>query len=108
MARLVKLELIFLHRQHRSGILKKMKKLGYLRHLLLRSQKLGHHSGKNKLIHFSKQFQKRNQKLCTTKLPLRALQPIYKWYLFSSMMSSCISCIQSISFIILLLDFNGI
>ena len=48
----------------------------------------------------------KNQKLGTTKLPLQASQAIYTQYWFSSMMSSCIFYIQSIGFIVLLLDFN--
>ena len=68
----------------------------FWQHLLLTPQLL-----ENKWIHFSEQFQKRNQKLGVTKLPLQALQAIYKCCYFSSMMSSYIFYIQSISFIIL-------
>ena len=63
---------------------------------------MGNSSGKNKSIHFSKQFQKRNQKLSATKLPLEASQAVYKWCWLSSMMSSCIFYIQSISYIFVL------
>ena len=74
---------------------------------LLRLQNLGNRSGKNKCIHFSKQFQKGNRILSTTKLPLQASQVNYKWCWFSSMMSTCTFYIQSNSFSILLLDFNN-
>ena len=54
-------------------------------------------SGENKSIYFSKQFQKRNQELGMTKLPLQASQETCKWCWFSSMMSSCIFNIRSIN-----------
>lgn len=39
----------------------------------------GNTSRKNKWIQFFKEFQKRNQKLVTTKSPLQTSQAIYKW-----------------------------
>ena len=54
-------------------------------------QNLGNSSEKNKWIQFSNQIQKRNQKLGTTKLPSEALQAIYKWCWFSSVMSKVLA-----------------
>ena len=78
----------------------------FWKELLLRPQKLRNRSGKHKWINFSKQFQKRNQKLGATKFQLQALQAVYKWLSSSSMMSSCIFHIQTVRFIILVLHFN--
>ena len=52
-------------------------------------------------------FQKGNQKLSTTKLPLQASEAVYKWCLFSPIISSCICYIQSICLTMLSLDFNN-
>ena len=59
-------------------------------------KKLGNRSDTNKRIHYSKQFQKKNQKLCTTELPLEASQAMYKWCWYSSIMSIYIFYIQGI------------
>ena len=83
--------LIFLHRQHRSRISEKSRLKDtfcehsvswFWKHLLFRTEKLGNCCGKNKWIHFSKQFQKGNQKLSTTKLPWQVSQALYKWCWF--------------------------
>ena len=59
-------------------------------------KKLGNRSDINKQIHYSKQFQKRNQKLRTTKLPLEPSHVMYKWRWYSSIMSIYIFYIQVI------------
>ena len=77
--------------------------------LLLRPKKWGNFSGKSKWIHFSKQFLKRNQKLCVSKLQLEASQAIISGagVLLCSLVVFC-TFKESINFIIFLLDFNDI